>query len=76
MTPDPRFPPNRVRQYRQDLLLTQAELAALVGVTKQAISSIERGAQGAPFWRTQKRIARAPEVPEATLFPASHEEQS
>ncbi len=65
-------PQNRVREHRQELLLTQAELAARVGVTKQAISGIERGAH-APFWRTQKLIARALEVPEAELFPPAQE---
>jgi transcriptional regulator with XRE-family HTH domain len=60
---------NRLRHYRHERLLTQAELAALVGVTHACVSKIERG-QRAAGWRTRKRLASALGVLETELFPS------
>jgi putative transcriptional regulator len=64
--------PNRLKEYRRDRLLTQAELAALIGVSHQCVSSIERG-EWAGRWKTRRRLALALEVPEAELFPPAQE---
>jgi transcriptional regulator with XRE-family HTH domain len=53
--------------YRREALLSQRELGALVGVTGAQIGCIERG-DSAGGWLTRKRLARALDVPERTLF--------
>jgi DNA-binding XRE family transcriptional regulator len=60
---------NYLRHYRHEQPLTQAELAALVGVTHACVSKIERG-QRAAGWRTRKRLASALGVLESDLFPS------
>lgn len=59
---------NQLRRFRQRRLLTQQELAALVGVGHTCISNIELG-RSAGHWRTRKRLARVLAVSETSLFP-------
>ena len=60
---------NLLLHYRHERLLTQRELAELVGVQHTCISKIERGERAAR-WRTRKRLAMALEIPEGELFPS------
>ena len=60
---------NQLLHYRHERLLTQRELAELVGVQHTCISKIERGERAAR-WRTRKRLAMALEIPEGELFPS------
>jgi transcriptional regulator with XRE-family HTH domain len=49
---------NRVRELREDALMTQEELAEAAGITKDQVSRIERSAQS-PRFRTIKKLADA-----------------
>ncbi len=41
---------NRVRALREEMALTQAQLAALTGVSRQAINAIETGKYDPSIW--------------------------
>lgn len=58
----------RVRERRRECRITQAELAADVGVSRQTIISIER-AEHAPSVYLALRIARRLDESVETLFP-------
>jgi putative transcriptional regulator len=58
---------NRVQEYRQQLNLTQADLAETVGVTRQTIIAIEKG-NYEPSVRLALKLARLLSVPVETLF--------
>ena len=62
-------PQNNLRELRRDALLSQEELAALVGITGQAIGLIEAGKR-AGLWKTRKKIARALGVAESVIWPS------
>lgn len=64
--------PNRVRHYRHEALLSQEELATLVGVQRAQVARIEAGTRNAS-WRTRRLLAGALGVSEADLFPAHRE---
>lgn len=49
---------SRLRELREDRLMTQAELAERAGVTKLTISRLERGAHR-PRFSTTKKLAGA-----------------
>jgi len=59
---------NRLRYFREDALLTQSELAELVGISSACISRLETGTR-AGRWTTRKKIARALNVSETEIFP-------
>lgn len=48
----------KLKQFREEVALSQKELAALVGLTAPAIARIEAGAS-APSWDTAVRLAAA-----------------
>lgn len=56
----------RVREYRQEAGLTQAELGRWVGVSAQTISNIERGSE--PKVRLAMAISDALQTPLDVLF--------
>ena len=58
---------NRLRVARAERDLSQTDLAALVGVSRQTISSIETG-QYVPSTMLALQLARALAVPVADLF--------
>lgn len=58
---------NRLRQERARLNLTQAELAALVGVSRKTINTVENGVF-IPSTVLALRLARALAVPVESLF--------
>lgn len=58
---------NDVRRRRRDRGLTQAELATLVGVSRQTLIAIELG--GSPSLPTAMRLARALDTRLDDLFP-------
>lgn len=61
--------PNNLRQLRQERLLTQDDLAALIGAkSHRCIGNLERGTRRGR-WRTRKRIALALDVPESAIWP-------
>jgi len=60
----------RLRESREDLRLTQAEVALLVDVTPNTISMIERG-HSIPSLKMLLRLADALEVEPAELLPGS-----
>jgi len=62
-----------VREQRRDRRITQAELAAAVGVSRQTIISIERG-EHAPSVYLALRIARELATTVEILFPLTPEE--
>lgn len=64
--PEPRLA-NRLRVARAERDLSQGELAGLVGVSRQTISSIETG-QYTPSTLLAFRLAAALAVPVAQLF--------
>lgn len=57
---------NRIPEYRKKAGLSQLELAVRVGVSRNAISSIERGA--IPTCVTAMRIASALDCPFEDIF--------
>lgn len=64
-----------LREARQRRLLTQVELANLVGVTTATISRIETGATKARI-TTVRKIAKALEIDPAELFVSTESPQS
>ncbi len=58
---------NRIRSMRMRRDMTQAQLAEMCGVSRQAINTIERGRHD-PSVSLAFRIARALEVPITELF--------
>jgi transcriptional regulator with XRE-family HTH domain len=63
----------RVREYRQALGQTVAQLAGLSGISKGMLSKIENG-QASPSLSTLGRVARALDVPITSLFRGLEEE--
>jgi transcriptional regulator with XRE-family HTH domain len=64
----------RVREYRQGLGQTVAQLATLSGISKGMLSKIENG-QASPSLGTLSRLARALDVPVTSLFRGLEEER-
>jgi putative transcriptional regulator len=62
------FHPTQVRQFRAAVGLTQAELAAACGTSRQTVVSIEGGEYAPSVWLAL-RIARALDADIAVLFP-------
>jgi putative transcriptional regulator len=66
---------NRVRERRSQVGLTQADLAAALGVSRQTVISIESG-RYLPSLSLAFRIARLFEVPLEQLFEPNETETS
>ena len=66
---------NRLREERARLNLTQAELAALVGVSRKTFNTVENGVF-IPSTVLALRLARALSVPVESLFQLPEEPQS
>ena len=64
---------NRIRERRGEIGMTQAELAAAVGVSRQTVISIESG-RYLPSLPLAFRIARLFEAPLEQLFEPTDEE--
>jgi putative transcriptional regulator len=64
---------NRIREQRSQLSLTQADLAAALGVSRQTVISIESG-RYLPSLPLAFRIARLFDVPIEHLFEPNGEE--
>lgn len=64
---------NRVREFRKQLRITQAELGAQVGVSRQSIVSTEKG-DYAPSVYLALRLARTLGTSVEDLFPLTEEE--
>lgn len=64
---------NNVRKFRAQTRLTQAELGAAVGVSRQSIVSTEKG-QYAPSVYLALRLARALSTTVEELFPLPEED--
>ncbi len=64
---------NRIREERSQIGLTQADLAASLGVSRQTVISIESG-RYLPSLPLAFRIARLFEVPLEQLFAPNEEE--
>jgi DNA-binding XRE family transcriptional regulator len=64
----------RVREYRQSLGLTVAQLATTSGISKGMMSKIENG-QASPSLATLGRVAKALDVPMTALFRGLEEER-
>jgi putative transcriptional regulator len=64
---------NRIREQRSQLSLTQADLAAALGVSRQTVISIESG-RYLPSLPLAFRIARLFDVPIEHLFEPNSEE--
>jgi transcriptional regulator with XRE-family HTH domain len=64
----------RVRTLREQLGLTQAELADLAGMTAAAVSQVETGKRH-PYARTARRLAAALGVELPELYPDGMEER-
>ncbi len=64
---------NRIREQRSEAGLTQADLAAALGVSRQTVISIENG-RYLPSLPLAFRIARLFDVPLEQLFDATEEE--
>jgi DNA-binding XRE family transcriptional regulator len=65
---NPIAPPNNLRAYRERAFLTQAELAERIGMSRQAIQSIE--AQNArPYPQTMRAIAKVLQISPKLIFP-------
>ncbi|MCK0092863.1 helix-turn-helix transcriptional regulator [Rhodococcus sp. HNM0563] len=64
---------NRVREFRKEKRLTQAELGAQVGVSRQSIVSTEKG-DYAPSVYLALRLAESLGTTVEELFPLSEEE--
>ena len=65
--PKPTRVSNRIRELRTDRKLTQAELAATLGVTRQTIIAIEQG-RYSPSLEMAFQIAEALGVPLGEVF--------
>jgi putative transcriptional regulator len=65
---------NEVRTYRHQRELSQADLAAGLGVSRQTVIAIENG-RYSPSLPLAFRIARFFEVPVETMFDPSEEEE-
>ncbi|MET9326237.1 helix-turn-helix transcriptional regulator [Tsukamurella sp. NPDC003166] len=65
---------NPVREHRRARRITQAELAQEVGVSRQTVVAVEKGAY-APSVYLALRIARALETTVEELFPMQEEEE-
>ena len=55
----------RLRQLREAAGLTQEELAGRAGLTRNAVSALERGERRRPYLHTVRSLADALELPEA-----------
>jgi transcriptional regulator with XRE-family HTH domain len=55
----------RLRQLREAAGLTQEELAGRAGLTRNAVSALERGERRRPYPHTVRSLADALELPEA-----------
>ena len=55
----------RLRQLREAAGLTQEELARRAGLTRNAVSALERGERRRPYPHTVRSLADALELPEA-----------
>lgn len=66
--------PNRIRERRELLLLTQEQAAQLVGLSKDAWNHYERGRRE-PLVSRALAIARALETTVEDLFPCQAQEQ-
>ena len=64
---------NRVREFRKKMRITQAELGAQVGVSRQSIVSTEKG-DYAPSVYLALRLARNLGTTVEELFPLTEEE--
>lgn len=58
---------NNLKKYRQELNLTQTELAKIIGITRQTLAVIERGEQ-IPNIMTCYLLSRAMNIREEYLF--------
>lgn len=65
---------NQVREHRRLAGFTQAQVAALVGVSRQSVVSIERG-DYAPSVYLALRLARALDSSVEVLFPLGEESE-
>lgn len=63
---------NRVREHRRGRRMTQAELGALVGVSRQSVVSVE-GSNYSPSVYLALKIATALDTTVEELFPISEE---
>ena len=61
---------NRIKEFRGERGLTQAELAGLVGVTRKTVNTVENGIF-TPSALLAIKLARALEVPVEQLFSIS-----
>lgn len=60
-----------VRKQREDLRLTQAELAKLAGISRSAVSELEAGRIAQPRAAVFARLAKALGIPAAVLLAAA-----
>ena len=66
---------NRIRKLREDIRLTQADLAAAADISLKHLGELERG-RGNPSLNSLDQIASVLEISLADLFSFSEEEQS
>lgn len=58
-----------LRERRQKAGMTQAQLAARIGITQQTLSKHERGIRSPGHFKTIRRYERELETPAQALFP-------